>query len=61
MNYQENPIEKVGEFHYNRMLFVVVSWGGRPAAYIPGRCRIVELSGWGLYIKRRIMDVWNNQ
>ena len=61
MNKQENPVKKVGEFCYDGMLFVVVSCGGKPAAYIPECCGIVELSGWGLSVKRRIMNVWNNQ
>ena len=61
MNKQENPVKKVGEFFYDGMLFVVVSRDNKPAAYIPERCDIVELSGWGLSVKRRIMNVWNNR
>ena len=57
----EKTVEKVGEFVFDRMVFVVVSWGGEPAAYIPSCCGIVELSGWGLAVKCRIMQVWDNK
>ena len=58
---ENSPVEKVGEFHCDGILFVVVSWGGKPAAYIPGCCGVVELSGWGLDVKHSIMQVWNKQ
>ena len=60
-NKQENPTKKIGEFVFDGMLFVVVSWNGKPAAYIPECCGVVELSGWGLSVKRRIMRIWDNQ
>ena len=43
----EKTVKKVGEFVFDGMVFVVVSWGGEPAAYIPSCCGIFELSGWG--------------
>ena len=61
MNKQENPTKKIGEFVFDGMLFVVVSWNGKPAAYIPECCGVVELDGWGLSVKRRIMQIWDNQ
>ena len=57
----EKTVKKVGEFVFDGMVFVVVSWGGEPAAYIPECCGVVELSGWGLSVKLRIMHVWDNQ
>ena len=61
MNKQENPTKKIGEFVFDGMLFVVVSCGGEPAAYIPECCGVVELGGWGLSVKHRIMRIWDKQ
>ena len=57
----EKTVKKVGEFIFDGMVFVVVSWGGKPAAYIPSCCGIVELSKWDTRIQPRIMQIWDNQ
>ena len=57
----ENPVKKVGQFILDGMFFVVCDWQGKPAAYIPECCGLVELSGWAVQAQRKILEVWHNK
>ena len=41
----EKTVKKVGEFVFDGMVFVVVSLGGEPAAYIPPAAELLNCLG----------------